>query len=79
MAKPVKTFKSSGGLSVYVWKNISIVDGMPKEFHTVSFSRGYKDQQGAWASTTNLREQDLPKLKCLLQQAYEFLVIKETI
>ena len=47
------------------------------EFHTVSFARGYKDKNNEWASTTNLREQDIPKMRMLLQKAFEFMVMKE--
>ena len=76
MAEPVKTFRSSGGLQVYVWKNVSTKGDKPIEFHTVSFARGYKDKNNEWASTTNLREQDIPKMKMLLQKAFEFMVMR---
>lgn len=78
MAAPVKKFNSSGGLQVNVWKNVATANGKPVEFYTVSMARGYKDKDGEWASTTNLREQDIPKLRSLLQKAYNFIIMKNT-
>jgi hypothetical protein len=44
--------------------------------YTVAFERSYKDRDGNWKSTNSLRLNDIPKLRLVAQEAYEYLVRK---
>ena len=71
-APPIKKFRA-GGVSASVWEN---KDREGRVYHTVSFERGYKDQQGVWQSTSSLHVNDLPKGALVLQRAYEYLLFE---
>ncbi|MCX8146869.1 MAG: hypothetical protein N3D84_00160 [Candidatus Woesearchaeota archaeon] len=73
---PEKKFKA-GAVSATVWKNIGQRDGKTVEFRTISIDRRYMDKNNSWQSTSSLRLNDLPKAVVVLQQAYEYLVLKE--
>ena len=75
--QPEKKF-STGALSATVWQNQgkNKTTGETTEFKTVSFQRRYKDKDGNWQSTNNLRINDLPRAALVLQKAYEYLVLK---
>jgi hypothetical protein len=74
-SKPLKSFKS-GALQVAIWENENLgADGQPQLFRTVSFDRRYKDKNGEWKSSNNLRVNDLPKAALMLQKAYEYLIL----
>ena len=76
---PEKKF-STGALSATVWENQGkSKDGEEISFRTVTFQRRYKDKNGDWQSTTNLRLNDLPRASLVLQKAYEYLVMKEMV
>ena len=51
-------------------------DGEEYKEYSVSLDRSYKDKNGEWQSTSSLRESDIPKAALLLNQAYEFIVMK---
>lgn len=78
MSAPIKKFSSSGGLQVCVWKQVATKNGKAMEFSTVTLTRVYKDKNEEWQKTESLKEQDIPKVRALLQKAYEFIVIKNT-
>lgn len=72
---PVKSFRS-GSIQVAIWENQTTgSDGQQQTFKTVRFERRYKDKDGNWQSTSNLRVNDLPKASLILQKAYEYLVL----
>ena len=75
--QPEKKF-STGALSATVWQNQgkSKTTGEAVTFRTVSFQRRYKDKEGNWQSTSNLRINDLPRAALVLQKAYEYLVLR---
>ena len=76
---PEKKF-STGALSATVWENQGKnKDGEEISFRTVTFQRRYKDKNGDWQSTNNLRLNDLPRASLVLQKAYEYLVMKEMV
>ena len=70
---PIKKFNDRL-LSVCIWKN-SARDrhGQESEFYTVSVSRGYKDRDGNFKSSTPFRPEDLGSMRELIAQAEEFL------
>ena len=73
---PVKRF-SAGAISVSIWQNSGEKDGRQFEYSSMSIDRAYKDKEGAWQHTGQLRTTDLPKAVVVLSKAYEFLVLKE--
>jgi len=73
--RPLKAFRS-GAIQVSIWENESLsTEGQVQSYKTVSFDRRYKDRNGEWKSTNNLRVNDLPKASLLLSKAYEYLVL----
>lgn len=74
--KPIKKL-SAGGVQAAVWQNTrKRNDGEEYKEYSVSLDRSYKDKNGEWQSTSSLRESDIPKAALLLNQAYEFIVMK---
>lgn len=72
---PEKKF-SIGGVSATVWKNEKVnQEGQPISFKTISFEKNYKDKQGEWKGTNNLRINDLPKAALVLNKAYEYITM----
>ncbi|MEK6958626.1 MAG: hypothetical protein AABW59_01130 [archaeon] len=70
--KPTKALKV-GPVEVAVWENTS-KDG--KKFFSTTLERNYKDGE-EWKKTNSLRVDDLPRAILALQQAYEFVAIKD--
>jgi len=73
---PMKKF-SAGAISVSIWQNSGEKDGRQYEYSSMSVDRAYKDKEGNWQHTGQLRTGDLPKAMVVLSKAYEFLVLKE--
>jgi len=74
---PEKKF-STGAISATVWKNKGVrKTGEETEYRTISLDRRYKDKDGNWKSTTSLRINDLPKMKLVIEKAYEYLTLRE--
>lgn len=71
---PIKKWKA-GGLQLDAWQNKS--EANSGEYHTYSYQRNYKDKSGEWKKTQTLRANDLPKLRLLLEKAFEWEVSKE--
>ena len=72
---PLKSFKS-GALQVTIWENENLTnEGQVIAIKSVTFERRYKDKNGEWKSTNNLKANDLPKAALLLSKAYEYLVL----
>ena len=74
--KPNKKFKA-GAVSAAVWANeMNDRQGNKFSVYTVAFERNYKDRDGNWKSTNSMRVNDIPKLRLVAQEAYEYLVRK---
>ncbi len=75
---PEKKF-STGAISATVWKNTGInkKDNGSFEYRTVSLQRRYQDKEGVWKTSNSLRINDLPKASLVLDEAYEYIVLKE--
>lgn len=71
MNKPVKRFRA-GAVSAAIWENQS----EKGSFATISLQRSYKDKE-EWKNTSSLKVNDLPKAMLVLNQAFEYLVLKE--
>ena len=74
--KPNKKFKA-GAVTAAVWAN-EMKDRQGNKFsvYTVAFERNYKDRNGNWKSTNSMRLNDIPKLRLVALEAYEYLVRK---
>jgi hypothetical protein len=66
----------AGALSATIWRNEGTKDGQPSPYFTVSIERSFKDKAGAWKHTPTLRQDDLPKVTLLLQEAYRWLLLE---
>ena len=64
-----------GGVRVSIWKDVrKNANGKSFESRSVTLDRAYKDAQGQWQNTGNLRENDIPKAVLALSKAYEKIV-----
>lgn len=68
MNKPINEFKV-GRVRAAVWSNES-ESGI---WHSVTFSRLYKDKEGNWKDSTSFSRDDLPLLVKAADQAHTFL------
>ena len=74
---PEKKFRA-GAICATVWLNKGHkVNGEETEYKTIALERSYTDKDGKWQSTNSFRVGDLPKATVVMQQAYEYLVLKE--
>ncbi len=71
--KPIKTLRI-GTISLSAWENQGEEN---KVFHTFTFQRSYKDKDENWKQTQQLRLEDLPKLKILMEEMYKQISLKE--
>ena len=71
--KPAKSVKV-GAVEVAVWENSS-KEG--RKFFSTTIERNYKDGE-EWKKTGSLRDNDLPKAILALQQAFEFVALKDS-
>jgi len=74
--KQINKFKA-GAVIADVWAN-EMKDRQDNKFsvYTIAFERNYKDRDGNWKSTNSMRVNDIPKLRLVAQEAYEYLVRK---
>ena len=76
--KPVKAFRSTtGSIELSIWKNESCKDGQTVIRHSVKVEKQYKNGE-EWQKTDYFFPDELPKLKSLLQKAYDFIMVKES-
>ncbi|MFH1072012.1 MAG: hypothetical protein V1743_01130 [Nanoarchaeota archaeon] len=76
---PEKKFRA-GAVSATIWQNQGKdSDGKSVTYKTVSFERSYKDKNNAWQTTSSLRLNDLPKASLVLDKAYEYLALTESL
>ena len=71
--KPVKKFRS-GAIVASVWLNTFKKDDQVFETHTVTVERNYKDKQDEWQSTNSYRQNDIPRVKILLDKCYRYII-----
>jgi hypothetical protein len=75
--QPVKKM-NIGALNLAVWRNDVRFgkDGDARVMYSVTMERRYKDQSGTWQSSGSFRLNDIPKVKLLLEKAYEYLTME---
>ena len=66
--RPIQRFQA-GNIQVAVWSN----KGTKGTWFNVSTSRGYKDEHGQRKSVNSFGLQDIPLLRKLLEQAYDYV------
>ena len=69
---PVKVFRIED-VSASIFARTRSVQGEPMTFHSVSFSRSYKDTTGERKYTKNFDTEDLGAIVSLAQQASEYI------
>ncbi len=74
--KPVQSFKA-GTVEVSIWGKVVEVEGREKTFYNITWHRDYKSKEGEWKSTNSLDVHDIPKLKLVLDKAYEWIMLKK--
>ena len=75
---PEKKFRA-GAVSATVWLNEGQSnEGNAAHWRSISLQRGYKDKNEQWQNTNSFRINDLPRAALVLQQAYEYLVTKQS-
>ncbi len=68
----------AGAITATIWKNVGHKsDGEETEFRTISIERGYQDKEGNWQKTNSMRVNDLPRLKVVINKAYESIVLAQ--
>jgi len=67
-------------LSLAIWENEGTSrDGRPVRRHSITLNKRYQDQQsGEWKDSTSFFPDDLPRLRLLLDKAYEHLLLNDT-
>ncbi len=73
---PQKKFRA-GAISVTIWENAALKDGINSVYNTISIERVYKDKNNSWQTTNSFRTNDLPKAALMLGKAYESLILQE--
>jgi len=76
MAQPIKKFVA-GNCSVSVFENpIQTKNGATGKSFSVTPQKYYKDKQGQDKFVSSFGINEIPKIRMLLQQSYEFLTLK---
>lgn len=75
--RPFKEFRA-GPIKVAIWQNDAEQDGRPVVRHSVRISKRYLDRQNTWQDSEYLFVNDLPRLRLLVEKAFEFIALKES-
>ncbi len=76
--RPVKEFRA-GPVKVAIWQNEAEQNGQPVIRHSVRIGKRYYDrQQNAWLDSEYFFVNDLPRLRMLVEKAFEFIALKES-
>ena len=74
---PEKEFRA-GAVSAAIWRNETEQDGRTVVQHSVRTNKRYRDPQtGEWRDSDYYFANDLPRLKLVVDKAYEYIVLKE--
>lgn len=74
--KPVKKFVVAP-ISVAIWEQTNEKDGKKFTTNSLTIQRTYKDKEGNYQNTQNIRVQDVAKLQLALNEAYKSLVVTQ--
>jgi hypothetical protein len=73
----VKEFRARN-LSLAIWQNEGTREGRPITLHSITLNKRYQDQDsGEWKDSSSFFPDDLPRLRLLLEKAYEHLVLRD--
>lgn len=78
--KPVKEFRALGGgaVTASVWRNESEKDGQILVSYSIRVQKRYRDREtGAWHDSEYYFPEDLPKLRLVVEKAYEYTRLRE--
>lgn len=76
--RPIKEFRVRN-LSMAIWENEGTSrDGRTVTRHSITLNKRYQDQQsGEWRDSSSFFPDDLPRLRLLLDKAYEHLLLSD--
>ena len=76
--RPVKELRVRN-LTLAIWENEGTSrDGRPVTRHSITLNKRYQDQQsGDWRDSSSFFPDDLPRLRLLLDKAYEHLLLSD--
>ncbi|MBN2561520.1 MAG: hypothetical protein JXQ75_11380 [Phycisphaerae bacterium] len=75
--RPVKEFRARN-LSLAIWQNEGTREGRPITLHSITLNKRYQDQDsGEWKDSSSFFPDDLPRLRLLLEKAYEHLLLRD--
>ena len=75
--RPVKEFRVRN-LRVAIWQNEGMRNGQPVLLHSVTLNKRYRDANtGEWADSNSLFPDDLPRVRLLLDKAYEHIMLRD--
>jgi len=76
--RPIKEFRARN-LSLAIWQNEGTTrDGRPIKLHSITLNKRYQDQQTReWKDSSSFFPDDLPRLRLLLDKAYEHILLPE--
>ena len=72
--EPEKTFRAVN-VEAAVWLNETEKDGKKIRNFSVTIQKSYKDDDGNWKTTKTFFRDDLPKLRLVIDKAYEFIAL----
>ena len=76
--RPIKEFRVRN-LSLAIWQNEGTRDGRPVTLHSITLNKRYRDQEtGEWRDSSSFFPDDLPRLRLLLDKAYEHILLRDT-
>ena len=75
--RPVKEFRA-GGVRAAIWRNEQRGGEAPRVSHSIRIEKSYRDSQTRnWIQTDCFFASDLPKLRLVVEKAYEFIALNE--
>lgn len=74
--KPDQEFRI-GGVSCAVWCEEVEQDGRTQKRTSFKLNKRYRDKDGNWQDSGTLFPEDIHKARTVLQQAYEFAMLRE--
>lgn len=73
--RPVQEFRVRN-LSLAIWQNEADRDGRKVVVHSITINKRYRDpSSGGWRDSSSFFADDLPRLRLLLDKAYEYLLL----
>ena len=75
---PVKEFRA-GTIRAAIWENEREAEGRQIKRHSVRIDKRYLDRRtGEWRASDYFFADDLPRLRLVVEQAFEFITLHES-